>query len=101
MIEGQRSPVDPEIILILLILVLASRITLLQGYATAADNPTTGNTKENAKPKMPNVMNVAEQVTLRTVARNLVTSQTTILIDRISFLPQVQAECMLPQQFLS
>ena len=59
-IEGQRNPADPEIILILLTLVLVSRIPVLQDYATAAENPTTGNMRKNARPKMLNVMNVAE-----------------------------------------
>ena len=59
-IEGQRNPADPAIILILLILVLASRIPVLQDYATIAESPTTGNIRKNAKPKMLSVMNVAE-----------------------------------------
>ena len=59
-IEGQRSPADPEIILILLILVLASRTPVLQDYATTAESPTTRNMRENARPKMLSVMNVTE-----------------------------------------
>ena len=57
MIEGQRNPEDAAVILIL---ILASRIPVLQDYATVAESPTTGNMRMNAKPKMLSVMNVAE-----------------------------------------
>ena len=51
MTEGQRNPADPAIILILLILVLVSRIPVLQDCATIAESPTTRNMRKNAKPK--------------------------------------------------
>ena len=74
---------------------LMSRIPVLQGPRDShfdVESPTTKSIKKNAEPRMPNVMVVVLQVTSRNVARSQVTSQMIILIDRISLLPQVQAE---------
>ena len=74
---------------------LTSRIPVLQGprdSAIVVESPAAKSTKKNAEPRMPSVMVVALQVTSRDVARSQVISQMTILIDRISLLPQIQAE---------
>ena len=74
---------------------LMSRIPVLQGPRDSAFNvesPTAESIWKNAEPRKPSVMVVVLQVTSRNVARSQVTSQMIILIDRISLLPQVQAE---------
>ena len=74
---------------------LTSRIPVLQGPRDSAfdvESPTTRSIKKNVEPRMQNVMDVALQVTSRNVARSQVTSQVIILINRISLLPQIQAE---------
>ena len=63
--RNSGNPPGPEVILI-----LASRIPVLQVPRSSVDNPTTENTKKNAEQKMPNVMNVVRLVTSRNVARN-------------------------------
>ena len=75
---------------------LTSRIPVLQGPRDSAfdvESPTTiKSIKKNAEPRMPSVMVVVLQVISRGVARSQVTSQKIILINRISVLPQIQAE---------
>ena len=74
---------------------LTSRIPVLQGLRDSAfdvESPTTKSIKKNAEPRMPSVMVVVLQVISRGVARSQVTSQKIILINRISLLPQIQAE---------
>ena len=79
----------------IILLLLANRIPVVQGYAFIVENPRARSMKKNAKPRMTDVMNVVLQVTSRNVVGNLVTFQT-VLIDRIPL--QIQAECMLFQE---
>ena len=74
---------------------LTIRIPVPQGPRDSAfdvESPTTKSIKKNAEPRMPSVMVVVLQVISRGVARSQVTSQKIILINRISLLPQIQAE---------
>ena len=92
---------DLERILMMLPLLLSNRIPVLQGYAITTESHTTRNMNSNAEPRMSNVKNVAWHITSRDIVRNWVTSQKIALINRISLLPQVQAEWMLQQQLHS
>ena len=56
------------------------------------ENPSARNTKKNAEHRMSSAMVVTLKVISRNVVRSQVTSQKTVLIDRNSLLPQVQAQ---------
>ena len=73
--------------------ILVLQVLLALGKESASDvvNLTAENIYKNAEPRISYVMVVASKVTSKDVVRNQVTSQETILIERISLLPQVQA----------
>ena len=74
---------------------LTSRIPILlvlqvlqRESAFDVESPTAENIYKNAEPRMSHVMVVALKVISKDVVRSQVTSQKTILIERISLLPQ-------------
>ena len=89
---GARNPKNLLMTRILVLLILQVLLALGKESASDVVNLTAENIYKNAEPKISYVMVVASKVTSKDVVRNQVTSQKTILIKRISLLPQVQAQ---------
>ena len=89
MTAGARNPRN-----LLMSRILVLQVLLALGKESASDvvNLTAENIYKNAEPRISYVMVVASKVTSKDVVRNQVTYQETILIERISLLPQVQAQ---------
>ena len=96
---GARNPRNLLTSRIPVLLILQVLQVLRKESAFDVVNLTAENIYKNAEPRTLHATVVASKVISRNVVRSQVTSQKTILIERISLLPQVQSIRIMQQQF--